>query len=389
LQAAKYLKYLSEKANITLLTTPVSNVGWKKKDESHLISLKNISESITLPSINSLGRWGAFIGKKIFKPWMDKPDADFLFHWKAKRVFARLRVRPDLIYSRSTPFSSAVLGLKLKAKLNVPWVMHMSDPWTDSPYGTYKSKYNKSAESKCFSKADLISFTTCETQAIYSLKYPECKQKFFVSPNVFDKEEITQQPKVFAKAKLVLLHSGNLYKQRNIEPVLRGLQLLNKDELDGIEVQLAGNMDEYNVEMIRQSSLDCVKMLGSVSAAESYALQQDADVLISIDKPLEQEFDKVFLPSKIQDYIAARKVILSITGPGSATYHTVQNRFGYCFDHGKPNELAGFLRRAVQAYYAGDRNFFIREKPDDEFEASRNASLLLERFRHLKDRFQK
>ncbi len=383
LQVAKYLKYLSGKANITLVTTRIPDGGWKKKDDSQLKYLKNIRQLVQLPSLASFGRWKGFISKKIFHLWLHKPDADFFFHWRARKIIKAFHDQPQLIYSRSTPFSSAVLALKLQKRLNIPWVMHLSDPWSDSSYGDHTNSYNKAAEQACFSAATGISFTTDSTKTFYTHKYPDLAARFFVSPNVFDKDEITAAPEVFLGGKLTFLHSGNLYRQRNIQPLLDALQRLTDSERSGIEVELAGHMDPCNVEMIDRSSLGCIRILGSLTADESRRLQQKADVLISIDKPIEQEIDKVFLPSKIQDYIAARKIILAITGTGSATYNTVQDRFGCCFDHSDPNNIAGFFRRALKAFNSQDRDFFVMGQPGPEFEAGYNAELLIDRFKKL------
>ncbi|MDI6794841.1 MAG: hypothetical protein QME81_18575, partial [bacterium] len=40
----------------------------------------------------------------------------------------------DLILSSAQPFSSHLVGLKLKKETGLPWVAHFSDPWVDSPY---------------------------------------------------------------------------------------------------------------------------------------------------------------------------------------------------------------------------------------------------------------
>src|SRR5690606_24672824 len=143
-----------------------------------------------------------------------------------------------------------------------PWWMHMSDPWSDSPYGNYSNSFNKISERVCFEHADRISFTTHETKNFYKAKYPMMASKFFVSPNVFDKSEIDLNPDVFVNKKLTILHSGNLYGKRNIQDVLESLQLLSKEELDLIELQLAGNLDHHNLAMIQASGLKSVKVLG-------------------------------------------------------------------------------------------------------------------------------
>jgi glycosyltransferase involved in cell wall biosynthesis len=380
LQAAKYLRHLSANANITLVTTHTASGGWKKKDDSQVQFLQNISQLIELPSINNFNGLKGFVARKIFKRWLRRPDTDFLFHWQANKVTAGLNTMPDIIYSRSTPFSSALLALKLKNKLNKAWVMHLSDPWSDSPYGNYNNEYNRIAEEKCFAAADLISFTTPETQDYYSEKYPHLQKKFFIAPNVFEKEEINDTPELFVNAKLTFLHSGNLYKQRNLKCLLDPLQKLEKNELKAIEIQLAGHLDEYNLDLIKESGLNCIKILGPLTAAHSYLCQRKADILISIDKPREQKIDEVFLPSKIQDYVAARKIILAITSTGSATHRVVQDHFGYCFEPGD-KKITSFLQNAIRAYKNKDEEFFRVKERGEEFEATRNAANVAERFK--------
>jgi glycosyltransferase involved in cell wall biosynthesis len=383
LQVGKYLHHLSKKSKVTLVTSPAPNVGWKKKDESQSYLLQGVDKIIEINTLSSLGKWRGFAARKLFKRCLNKPDADFLFHWRVNSILKDLSPKPDVIYSRSTPFSSAILANKLKQDLHRPWVMHLSDPWTDSPYGNYKNAYGIEAEKKCFENADMISFTTEETLSFYSEKFPAYKSKFFVCPNVFDSAELVKEQMVFNNQKLILMHSGNLYAKRTIEPLIKSLESLSESEKNSIEVVLAGHLDDYNNQLIESSALKCVHRIGFVSASESYELQRKADILVSIDKPLEEPIDKVFLPSKIQDYIAARKYILAFTGLNSASYNTVHGRYGICFEHDKPDEAAGFLRNAIKAFDQKNKYFFYIEGPDNKFEATHNANMLIERFEQL------
>lgn len=261
--------------------------------------------------------------------------------------------------------------------------MHLSDPWSDSPYGHHNNAYNRNAEIECFSSADLISFTTIETLTYYRNKYPGLQKKLFVTPNVFDKSDVVKDREMFANNKLTCLHSGNLYGARTIKPLIDALRLTSDKTLNNLELQLAGNMDEYNKRVIHESGLGCVKYLGTVSASDSYELQRKADILISIDKPAQQEVDKILLPSKIQDYIAARKFIVGITAEGSATYNTVHKRYGLCFSHDHSNAISEFFNEAVSAYTRKDTAFFSVALPDDEFDAEKNANRLMKYFEQL------
>lgn len=383
LQVAKYLKYLSAQTNVTLVKTAALSTGWEKIDKSQLRFLESVHKTIELKSINAFNRWQAFAARNLFARWAGRPDADFMFHWQVKRVLKQLDADPDVIYSRSLPFSSALLALKLKMKLNKPWVMHLSDPWSDSPYGQHSNAYNKNAERECFFNADMTSFTTIETLTYYRNKYPELEKRFFVAPNVYDKSDVVQNPVMFTNDKLICLHSGNLYGARTIKPLIDALRLADEATLNNLELQLAGNMDEYNKRVIDESGLRCVKYFGAVSASESYALQRKSDVLISIDKPAQQEVDKILLPSKIQDYIAARKFIVGITAEASSTYNTVNKRYGLCFDPHDNKAISVFFNQAATAYRANDAQFFSIAEPDNEFDAENNANCLLKYFQQL------
>lgn len=383
LQVGRYLTYLSRENEITLVTTPAVQNGWVKEDVSQIEVLKRVDKVILKASINSWNRWKRAAARILLKSQSRKPDDDFLFHFFPKFLKKKLNTFPDLIYSRSSPFSSAILGLKMKKILGVPWCMHLSDPWTDSPYVSYKNKYSVQAEHACFKNADIISFTTPETLDFYTKKYPDFSNKFFLSPNVYSADDVNNSLKVFQNRKLVMLHSGNLYGKRNLESILAALSLLQKTEQDQIEFQLAGNMDQQNFEMLNASKLLCIKNLGFVTSDLSIDLQKKADILISIDKPLEVDIDKVFLPSKIQDYIAARKPILAITGTDSATYRTVHEKYGKCFDHRDINGLMNYIREAIKAYNNRDKNFFYMPMPPKEFDAQYNVNLLFSRFQRL------
>src|SRR5439155_17962094 len=71
----------------------------------------------------------------------------------------------DLIYSRSMPVRAALLGARLKAVTGKPWIMHLSDPWADSPYRNDDPRASAKAhaeERACFELADAVALTTAE-----------------------------------------------------------------------------------------------------------------------------------------------------------------------------------------------------------------------------------
>ena len=135
-------------------------------------------------------------------------------------------------------------------------------------------------------------------------------------------------------------------------PIVNSLKLLENDRQELLDVRLMGNLDDHNRKMMRDSGLTCLNHDGFVSPDESYRRQRNADILISIDHVSESELDKVYLPSKIQDYMAARRFILAITSKGSAVHNVVGSKYGVCFDH-RDN-------RHLQKFWIGLTNSFLK-----------------------------
>lgn len=381
LQVGKFIKYLSADNSLCLVTTnlPPDN-HWQIKDVSQNSLLKNVKQTIALPTLTSFGKYTGFVPRLLLKNQAFKPDSDFLFHHQARIAASRIKSTPDIIYSRSAPFSSAIMGLRLKKLLNKSWVMHLSDPWADSAFKK-SNKYNIKMEKESFENADKISFTTSETISFYEKKYPEFSDKYFLCPNVYDVSEIAVENSSFLGEKVNLLYSGEIYGRRSIRPIVETLKLLDKEKQDLLDIRFIGNLNNKSLELINSSGLKCLKYDGFVTPDESYARQRDSDILISIDPPVESEVDKVYLPSKIQDYMAARKFILALTGKHSATYNIVEGNYGVCFDYGEKDELLNFWNKLTDAFIAGDYSLLKLNPLDKTFEAEANAKKLIKIFK--------
>lgn len=77
----------------------------------------------------------------------------------------------ELVYTSSGPFSSLILGNKLKSKLNIKWVADMRDPFTDAYAWSYPSKLHwricRWFEKKFLSYADHLIVNTPEVKKLY------------------------------------------------------------------------------------------------------------------------------------------------------------------------------------------------------------------------------
>jgi hypothetical protein len=135
--------------------------------------------------------------------------------------------------------------------------------------------------------------------------------------------------------------------------------------LNEFEISVAGNIDEYNAELLKKTDSEIITYLGHLNYSDTSALVSTSDILVSIDKPKENEFDNLFLPSKIMDYMAANRIILGITHDGSPTHQIVEDRLGKCFNHNEIPEIGKFIIDTIKRYR---KNLMINFKQGKEIE---------------------
>jgi glycosyltransferase involved in cell wall biosynthesis len=361
LQVAKYLKYLAEANQVTLVTSKISG-GWRPKDAGLEKHLKNINKLIEVPVWDN--RLQHFIYKKFLPDKLSKPDEDAPFHWKFNQVRKQLNgYVPDIIYSRSTPLSSHFLAYKLFLLYKKPWILHLSDPWVDNPYNKFTEKelvFHAYWEKEFFQAAAKITLTSQKTLSFYRNKYPEFINKFELSPNVYDPEEVVDVPFQF-RQKLTFVHTGRLYGSRSCIPLIKAIELLVKSRPDAdknIEFLFAGFCDEANLKALEGNKLNCIKYLGPVSFSEALDLQRKANMLVMIDGNEENELMGLFFPSKMLDYAIAGRKIIAITTAGSTTEEIITGKYGACFRHHDITGLASFLDNTYTHFLQNDAVFF-------------------------------
>lgn len=254
-----------------------------------------------------------------FKGWMRKAEQtvlDFLPHSTSY---------PDAIISFGQPMTDHLLGLRLKKKLNLPWIAHFSDPWADNLFNQrffLSNILNRRMEKKVIREADQIIFTSEETLDLVMSKYPSnWHKKARVLPHCFESHFY---PSVQTKSSIdpyVIRYLGNFYNTRTPEPLFEGLaQILKQapDALVNVQVELVGNTPNRMLNSSAYKSLPegLIKIVETQDYLKSLELMKSADLLLVIDAPIELS---VFLPSKLIDYLGAGIPILGIVPPGTSS----------------------------------------------------------------------
>jgi glycosyltransferase involved in cell wall biosynthesis len=387
IQTAKYFKYLSKKElAITVLTSssPTLNMPVDESLRDYTAGLQKLIEIKIFEN-----RYTNYLVNKLFPFFSQMPDSKFSFSWQWKTAVDKIGEKPDIIYSRSYPISSAVMGLKLKKHFNVPWILHLSDPWSEYPlvnFSDFTKRYNEKMEKESFKLADKICFTSTKSIDVYFEKYPQFRDKYEYFPNVYDDEHVVENKHSF-KNKLRFVYTGGMIGNRSPIYLLKVLNKVNERQpslLEKVEFLFAGEADRRNRQCFDDyTHLRCVKYLGPLSMKDAIELQKSADILLVIDNPLRNEREAVFFPSKVLDYLIAQRKIFAITDRFSMTAAIISNTLGACFEHSDEAGIEDFIRSCISAYERHDGTFFFNVEIESTFSASFQAERLSKMFEAL------
>ena len=228
----------------------------------------------------------------------------------------------DLVYSRSSPYTSNLVGLAVKRRTALPWVAHFSDPWVDNPYAGYGPvgrRVNGWLEERVMRSADAVVFTCPEARERVEHRYgSRVRGRVVDLPNTFDPDLVgtgTKDPG--GRGRLRLVYTGDFYGRRRAEPLIDAVGRVAEahGSARGLDVVLAGGVSAEAGGIIRRRGLeDVVRVVGRVSYRESLSLMESADVLLVVDADADD--GGLFLPSKLAEYLGTGKPILGLT-PGA------------------------------------------------------------------------
>ncbi|MCB2227464.1 MAG: glycosyltransferase [Desulfarculaceae bacterium] len=259
--------------------------------------------------------------------WGRTPDA--WRSWARPATQAALRhlrlsgIQPEVVVSFAFPWSDHLVGQALARELNLPWVAHFSDLWSDWPFrgdDRWSAQYNRRLEERIVAGADLCLFPTGGMAEVFMRKYPEAwRGKARVLPHLYDPEAFG--PGEFAPGgERIIRYLGSLYGSRSPKPLFQALGLLLRESptlLEGVRLEIVGE-PPLNLEADQDLAAlppGLVEFTGRVSYQRSLELMQSAEALMLLEFPAEES---VWLPSKLVDYLGAGRPILGIAPPGEA-----------------------------------------------------------------------
>lgn len=291
---------------------------------------------------------------------------------------------PNVLISFGAPMSDHLLGLRLRQRLQLPWVAHFSDPWSDNSFSRrfFLANYvNRRYEAEVIREADRVIFTSSETLDLVMQKYPAAwRSKARVLPHSYEPD---LYPLVLKRrdGPLVFRYLGDFYGARSPLPLFQALADIHRGFpalLDNLRIELIGYVPKrmfYN-SAFRSLPVGIVKILSTVSYSQSLTLMSEADLLLVIDAPAEIS---VFLPSKLVDYIGAGVPVLGIVPPG-ASASLIGRLGGSVANPLRREEVAHVLKVAIEDSWkrraSGDTFPWGDEEVRVEYRADRVAGYL-------------
>ena len=275
------------------------------------------------------------------------------------RLLARLP-SSTVIYGRAMPGASNVAAWHLARRSRLPWVAHFSDEWPSfGPLSRgrgwlapYKWPLYQLWRRRIFRDAGALTFTNpLQAQDVLGRRRQYLDKAFVVAHLSSDAAPLPrpQQYDLFH-----IVHAGNVYYGRSAAALIGGLRLfLDRTPAARGRVRLtqagwdAGDMPYWTE---RYQLREVVCFAGRLPQAAMSPLHARASVLVVVDfaAPV-----STTMPSKLPDYIDARRPLLAVTAPGTALWRLFEeDGAGLVADYRSAAMVADGLGRVFEAWNA-------------------------------------
>jgi hypothetical protein len=199
--------------------------------------------------------------------------------------------RPAAIFATAPPFTSHLLGVRLKAHGHIPLCSDFRDPW---PTGFQEPPRHQRAALR-----RLRRWVTEHSDLVLAVNRGTAEQvgpKAEVLPNGFDPAEFEVEPHRFEGESIV--HVGNVWgNETNLFSLIAALR-----SRPGATLYLAGRVGPQVRRAVDGNAQ--VKLLGTVPHREACALMKGATALLYVGKPDQP------VGIKLYEYLGARRQIL-------------------------------------------------------------------------------
>ncbi len=275
----------------------------------------------------------------------------------------------DLIYSSATPYTTHLIGLKLRRFSKLKWVADFRDSWigwhqTPQWRPGISNKIEYKMEGAVLQEADCV-ITASEgiKNDLLSRHSDLHEKKWVVITNGFDAEDFLGLEAMPGVNKLTITYTGSLDGVRNPECFISALENLSKefeDLTENLHVRFVGRIGEPIVKRIEGSCVNSIfEMIPFVSHFDSLRYMLASDVLLILVDAA--DVNRAMISAKLFEYVGAGGTILAIAPQGDLTELICNNNLGFTVC---PKNIAGIksiLQQLLKLFKSGGKF-----KPFDE-----------------------
>ncbi|NLX50052.1 MAG: glycosyltransferase family 4 protein [Methanospirillum sp.] len=263
------------------------------------------------------------VERRVFGP-------DVFLGWASPAIRAGARIIEDeaidLVWVTCPPFSAARIGVGLKERTGVPFVLDLRDAWTPGPHPTpyihpSLGRRDERLEARAIASADWIVTATPGIRDAYIGKYPSVRDRSSTVLNGFDPDDIP--PPVEPFPRFTIAYTGFFYGARSPGRFLAALGRIHREGLipaDEIRFAWAGRPAPFVLDLVRREGVEpIVEYLGLLTKADADALLYRSHLLFLLPfAEVEEGTDRQVLTGKIFPYLASGRPILGLMPDGDA-----------------------------------------------------------------------
>lgn len=271
----------------------------------------------------------------------------------------------DVVISVGLPFTAHLIGLYCKKQdKNIKWIMDIEDPfcysdifWVNN-FSIYKN-LNISREKECFEWADGISLTNKTALDKYLTFFKFASPKLMVIPPLLNVYQNTGYTPTDVDNKAYNLgYFGSFYHKvrepKRLIDFLIAIRSVNPIFFSNIKVFIACQLNAKHTNYFQNIDPDIkdkIVFLGFLEHKDTQQWMSKMDVLINVSNTTEYH-----LPSKIVDYLAAKKPIVNlISTENDAVKKLIATKY---FIHVMDNTSHLEIENAIRYILNGKTNIF-------------------------------
>lgn len=263
----------------------------------------------------------------------------------------KLTVKPDVVFASISSFHMAMLGMYAKWKYRVPFILDVSEVWSDSikkRHGMIRFNWILSPmlliERQLYKFADEIIIST-EGYRSYIRQCGVSDENIHYIPNSICQKELFIKRTISVNGQMEIIYAGNIGVTEDISLLFELAERFRHETRIRYKLIGYGHWRECVKQTIKDRNFENVLFLDVMPRTETFQAIKNADVaFISFSEP---EILNTMFPKKLIDYMATGKpIIAAVSGHIANIIETAEA--GFVSRKHDVDELERMLRKLLK-----------------------------------------